>query len=77
MRRDRHTRVGPDHPALLEAFYPCASAVFILLSRATTNPARAYEHAATENRHRTLAKKHVIALGHHNAAQRGMVRAWC
>src|SRR4029453_10996288 len=42
----------------------------------TSNPAGTYENAATEDRHGTLAEKHVVALGHDNAAQRGMVGAW-
>jgi hypothetical protein len=59
----------------LETFHPCAGAVLILLSGATANPAGAYEHTAAEDRHGTLAEKHMIALGHDNAAQRGMVGA--
>ena len=61
---------------LLETFHPRAGAVLILLSRTSTNTAGTYEHAATEDRHCTLAEKHMVALGHDNAAQRGMVGAW-
>ena len=64
------------HPQLLETFNPCAGAVLIFLSRATTNPAGADERAAAKDRHRTLPEKHVVALGHDNAAQRRMVGTW-
>src|SRR5262249_40819979 len=62
--------------ALLETFHTCAGAVLILLGRATTNPAGAYQHTTAEDRHGTLAEKHVVALGHDNPAQRRMVGAW-
>jgi hypothetical protein len=60
---------------LAEAFDACARAILILLGRATANPARTDEDAAAEDRHSTLAEKHVVALGHDNATQRGMVGA--
>src|SRR5215510_12391573 len=62
--------------ALLEAFHPSAGAVFIFLGRAATNPASAYQHTAAEDRHGTLAEKHVVTLGHDNTPQRRMVGAW-
>ena len=60
---------------LAEAFDACARAILILLGRATANPARTDEDATAEDRHSTLAEKHVVAFGHDNATQRRMVGA--
>src|SRR5215467_2405808 len=48
--------------ALLKTFHTGAGAVLILLGRATTNPAGTYQHTTAEDRHGTLAEKHVVPL---------------